>query len=64
MIKKINDLSKEEIFKKCNYTYRCETCDLYINKWCLMKNSKDQMENYLGSKKMNEYLNREVEINE
>lgn len=63
MIKRIKELSKEEIFKKCNYTYRCETCELYYKTWCLLKNSKDQMENYLGSKKMNEYLNREVVIN-
>lgn len=61
-IKSIIDLNKNEIFNICKSNLKCKDCDLNKDGWCIFKNSYDQMENYFGSKKMNEYLNKEVII--
>ena len=62
MLKKVCDLNKIEKMKICYKSNKCINCQLHIDKWCLLKNSIEQMGNNLGLNTMKNYLNKIVEV--
>ena len=60
LIVNLNQIQKIKICikNKCN-----KNCPLFFNHWCIFKNSLDQLKNYLPKEDYENYVNKEINVN-
>ena len=62
---KIKELTQEEKIKVCRKNKECKYCPLLIERFCFLKNSKEQINNCCKDKtKYENFLNKEIEVEE
>lgn len=61
MVLKIKELSNLEKLVICKNNY-CSLCALNIEGFCCVKNSLNQIQNYLGLKKTKKYFNKKIKV--
>ena len=58
----VKKITKEQAIDKCRNTKKCKECQLNYKHWCIVKNTDDQLQNYLSKKDYDKYMNLEVVI--
>ena len=59
----IKNLTNKQVYNIC-LSSRCNNCELNLKNWCVFKNTHEQMENSLGKKTFEKYMNKEITLNE
>lgn len=62
MYKKIKNLSSKEKEDICRSNNLCMLCSLNIKKYCIFRNSIEQISNILTGKEYQEYMDKEVQV--